>query len=133
MDKQLRDIEEKIRLAVDVDRVLPPVFKVNYRSPLGGMIKPDPDVVQERNFYDGVKMNYGDEEIKIWEKVCFDWLPKLPKATQMIIWWRCSDMGWKRLSRNLKEKGYVSQELHRVTLFRYFVKGLEKIKKNQNG
>ena len=130
MNKDLLIIEKEIRAAVDIDRALPPVFKARYQSPLGAMIKPETDIIEERNFYDGMPLSISQDDIKIWEKVCFEWMPILPKATQMVVWWRCSGMGWKRLSRSLKEKGYISAEVHRVTLFRYFVKGLEKIKKS---
>lgn len=128
MDNELRKIENDIRKAAEVDKALPPVFKANYRSPLGAMIAPDAEVLAERNFYDEVPSTFTNDDIKIWEKVCFDWLPILPRTNQNIIWWRCCGMGWKRISRRLKEKGYLNQEVHRITLFRYFVKGLEKIK-----
>jgi len=132
MDNNLKRIENCIRLAAEVDKALPPVFKADYRSPLGAMIKPELDVIVERNFYDDLPTTVTGEDIKIWEKVCFDWLPMLPKANQCILWWRCSGMGWKRIARKLKEKGYLGQELHRITLFRYFVKGLEKINDAQH-
>ncbi len=132
MNNELKKIEEKIRLAADVDRALPPVFKNRYRSPLGGMIAPDAEVIAERNLYDDLPENYTAEDIKVWEEVCFEWLPILSKANQSIVWWRCSGMGWKRIARNLKEKGYLPAEVHRITLFRYFVKSLEKIKKTCN-
>ena len=128
MNNDLLIIENDIRLAADIDKALPPVFKSRYQSPLGAMIKPDAEVIQERNFYEEAPVTSTQDEIKVWEKVCFDWLPLLPKATQMIVWWRCSGMGWKRISRALKSKGYVSQELHRATLLRYFLKGLDKIR-----
>ena len=132
MNKDLMLIENNIRKAAEVDKVLPPVFKANYRSPLGAMIAPEPEVLAERNFYDEVPTSITNEDIKVWEKVCFDWLPILPRTDQNIIWWRCCGMGWKRISRQLKAIGYLSQEVHRITLFRYFVKGLEKIKNSVN-
>lgn len=127
MDNELKKIEDAIRLAADVDKALPAVFKNKYRSPLGGLIAPEADIIQERNLYDDLPENCTADDIKVWEKVCFEWMPILPKANQCIIWWRCCGMGWKRISRRLKEKGYLSQEVHRITLFRYFMKGLEKI------
>ena len=127
MNKDLLEVEKNIRIAAEIDKALPSVFKDGYRSPLGMMIKPEVQVIMDRNLYDDMPLAITNDDIKIWEKVCFEWLPSLPKTTQMIVWWRCSGMGWKRISRNLKEKGYLSQEVHRITLFRYFVKGLEKI------
>lgn len=129
MDDTLKKIEEQIKLAVEVDRALPPVFKIRYKSPLG-FLAPDLEVIQDRMLNDDPKFVITEESYAVWQKVCLEWMPVLDNPMQRIVWWRAGGMGWRRMSWLLKKRKYSQKELSRWTLKTQYHKGLAKICKN---
>lgn len=126
MEKELKQIEEQIKIAIEVDKALPPVFKMRYKSTLA-FLAPSLEVIQDRMLNDDPKFVVTDENYRIWSRVCFEWMPALSPKMQKIVWWRCCGMGWKLMSRLLKKRKYTQVELSRWTLKDLYFKGLEKI------
>ena len=126
MKQELKQIEEQIKLAVEVDRALPPVFKIRYKSPLG-FLAPSLEVIQDRMLNDDPKFVITEENYTVWQKVCFEWLPVMENPMRKIVWWRASGMGWRKMSWLLKKRRYSQKELSRWTLKSQYYQGLEKI------
>jgi len=129
MDAKLKEVEEVIKLAVEVDMALPQVFRVRYRCTLG-FLSPSLEVIQDRLLNEEPQFVVTEDDFKIWDMVCSDWLPMLEPKLQKIVWWKCSGMGWRRIAWLLKKHRYTQTEFSRWTLKDLYSKGLEKIYKN---
>ena len=127
MDPALKAIEKDIRTAFEVDNALSPVFKQRYRCPLGKHVKPSLEELQNEILNNGNRFVVTPDVYKIWIDVTHEWLPKLHISTHKIVWFRCSGMGWNRVSRELVKERLTSTYFHRNTLYRYFIKGLQEI------
>lgn len=127
--KNKKNIEETIRRAFEVDRLLPPAFPNKTRGSILGSVVTIPDI--ERSLDDLAGDPKFDcvtqEDLNIWNKVMFDWLPILPLQEREIVRCRCRNMGWKRIARHLVKYRYADRELYRTTLWRNFQEGLDRI------
>lgn len=128
MRQELKHIEDQIKIAAGVDKALPPVFRMRYKSPLG-FLSPDLEVIQERILYEEIREVVTDDDYAIWVTVCLKWLPELEPKIQKIVWWRCCGMGWRHMGWLLKKRRYAQRELSRWTLKSQYYQGLERIYK----
>lgn len=125
-----KQIEEAIRRAFEVDRILPKTSPKSGGSLLGRLsVIPDTersleDVLEdvEKNWH-----NLTNEDVSLWYDVMSNWLPRLSTPRRQIVKKRCSGKGWKRIARELHESGITDRTLDRTTLWRIFQKGLEDI------
>lgn len=125
-----KEVEEMIRRAFEVDRILPPVVKRSGGSLLGSMVViPDTLRSLEDLAEDAARdwRNLSDEDLRIWWMVCADWLPKLKSPFREIVKKRCQGKSWKRISRELYHEKTTNRELERTTLWRSYNEGLCKI------
>ena len=125
MDPALKAIEEDIRMACEVDKALPSVFKQRYRCPLGAMVKPELDVLLDEQLNGDPPFHVTPELFEIWEKVCFEWMPLLSLEERKIVWDRCSGMGWKLVMTRYEKRTLTKTT--RFSIMRLFKKGLKKI------
>lgn len=125
MDPALKAIEEDIRVACEVDKALPSVFKQRYRCPLGQYVKPELDVLVDEQLNGDPPFHVTPELFEIWEKVCFEWMPLLSLEERKIVWDRCSGMGWKLVMTRYEERTLTKTT--RFSIMRLFKKGLKKI------
>ena len=125
MDPALKAIEDDIRIACDVDKALPSVFKQQYRCPLGRYVKPELEVLVDEQLNGDPPFHVTPELFKIWEKVCFEWMPLLSLEERKIVWDRCSGMGWKLVMTRYEERTLTKTT--RFSIMRQFKKGLKKV------
>ena len=126
----IKEVEETIRKAVEIDRMLPSIKPRSGGSLLGRMIViPDnerslddvlADVERNRN-------NITREDIALWYHVLTVWIPPLDSLQREIVKLRCSGMGWKRIGKHLAEHRFSDRVLYRTTLWRIFREALEAI------
>lgn len=91
MKEREKEIEETIRRAMWVDRKLPPVKLNEPQSPLSTVIISQ--IPAEEHLT--------NEDLQIWNKVMFEWLPLLSGESRDIVKKRCAGMGWKRIAYEL--------------------------------
>ncbi len=125
-----KEIEETIRKAFEIDRVLPKVSPTSGGSLLGRLsVIPDTERSLE-DILEDVKNNWRNltaDDVTLWYEVMSNWLPRLYGLRRQVIKKRCSGKGWKRIARELKQSGATDREFDRTTLWRIFNKGLEDI------
>ena len=119
-----KEVENIIRRAFEVDRAMPFPRPSNPKSLIGKMIViPDTRAATDVDEREYIRLTA--EDIKNWETVMFDWMPKLHGAQKAVVKYRCYGMGWKRIARTLQEKKYTFRVLDRSTLWRMFQHGLD--------
>ena len=89
-------IKQDLETAAYVDRLLPEVRSPKYKSCM-------PDIIytpQEIVFMDKrpIKPRPSQEQVDIWEKVNFEWLPVLEVEERRLVWKRANRIPWKLLS-----------------------------------
>ena len=99
-------IKQILETAAYVDRLLPTVRIPKYRCCM-------PDIIytpQEIAYMDRkpVKPYPTQEQISLWEKVMFEWLPLLTVEERRLVWKRANRIPWKFLCR---EFGVSRQQL----------------------
>ena len=124
-----KELEEALRRFFEIDRVLPSVKPSNPKSLIGKMIViPDTErSIEDINEDFKHKITLTAEDIILWE-VANEWICLIKnKANRAIVQKRCMGKGWKRISRELCREGYTQRQLHRVSLWRNFIDGLDEI------
>lgn len=119
-----KEVEETIRRAFEVDRMLPNPKPKRPQSPLGKMVI----IPDTRNVGDIDPKEFdcvSKEDMEIWELVMFEWMPQLKGAQRYVVKFRCCGMGWKRIARTLEERKITYRVLDRTTLWRMFQHGIE--------
>lgn len=129
--KTLKEIEEDIRRAFEIDRMLPSPYPSRASCYLGRLVV-TPDT--ERSYEDIMedisrsRLNITAEDLKLWDVVFDVWLPSIKKELpRVVVVKRCQGMGWKRLARYLKDKHYTDRNFDRTTLWRIFKSGLNDV------
>ena len=126
-----QELEEMIRRAFDVDRILPPAFNARMKgcSLSNLIVVPDDERSPEDVLEDlaDSRMNITREDLALWQEVMFKWLPVLNGIEREVVKCRCRGMGWKRIGKHLSERSLSDRGLSRTTLWRIFVSGLERI------
>lgn len=119
-----KEVEEIIRRAFEVDRMLPYPKPKRPQCPIGKMVI----IPDTRNVGDIDPKEFDhitQEDMRIWDMVMFDWMPLLHGAQKAVVKYRCCGMGWKRIARTLEEKKITYRVLDRTTLWRMFQQGLD--------
>lgn len=96
-DALILKIKNDIESAAYVDRLLPAVRAPKYRCLM-------PDIIyteQEKIFMDKkpIKIKPNKEQLDLWEKVMFVWLPLLSADERRLVWKRANRIPWKLLCR----------------------------------
>lgn len=96
-DDLILKIKNDIESAAYVDRLLPAVRAPRYRCLM-------PDIIyteQEKIFMDKkpIKVKPNKEQLDLWEKVMFVWLPLLSVDERRLVWKRANNIPWKLLCR----------------------------------
>lgn len=121
-----KEVEEKIRRAFEIDRLLPYPRPENAKCYLGKLVViPDCRPIEDIKEDDERRVFLTTDDYNNWELVMTEWMPKLHGAQRAVVKYRCCGMGWKRIARTLKEKQFTHRELDRSTLWRIFAHGLD--------
>lgn len=123
-DEIIGQIERDIKSAAYVDRLLPSVRAPKYKCCM-------PDIIyteQEKIFMDKkpIKVIPTKEQLELWEKVMFDWMPLLTVTERLLVWKRANRIPWKLLCREL---GYERSQLWRryqtaLIKISFYIKGI---------
>ena len=119
-----KEVEQTIRRAFEVDRVLPFPRPKNPQCLIGQMIV-IPDTRAATDVDEHEYMRLTSDDLALWEMVMRDWMPQLKGAQRYVVKYRCCGMGWKRIARTLEEKKITYRVLDRSTLWRMFQQGLD--------
>ena len=121
-----KEVEEKIRRAFEIDRLLPYPRPENAKCYLGKLVViPDNRPIEDIKEDDERRVFLTTDDYNNWELVMTEWMPKLHGAQRAVVKYRCCGMGWKRIARTLYEKKITHRTLDRSTLWRIFAHGLE--------
>lgn len=121
-----KEVEQKIRRAFEIDRLLPYPRPDNAKCYLGKLVViPDCRPIEDIKEDDERRVFLTSDDYNNWEMVMTEWMPKLHGAQRAVVKYRCSGMGWKRIARMLKEKDITHREFDRTTLWRIFNHGLD--------
>lgn len=96
-DEIIEKIKYDLETAAYIDRLLPAVRALKYRCCM-------PDIIyteQEKIFMDKkpLKIRPNQEQISLWERVIFEWLPVLSVDERRLVWKRANRIPWKLLCR----------------------------------
>lgn len=96
-DEIIEKIKYNLETAAYIDRLLPAVRAPKYRCCM-------PDIIyteQEKIFMDKkpLKIRPNQEQISLWERVIFEWLPVLSVDERRLVWKRANRIPWKLLCR----------------------------------
>lgn len=96
-DEIIEKIKYDLETAAYIDRLLPAVRAPKYRCCM-------PDIIyteQEKIFMDKkpLKIRPNQEQISLWERVIFEWLPVLSVDERRLVWKRANRIPWKLLCR----------------------------------
>ena len=96
-DEIIEKIKKNGEPAAYIDRLLPAVRAPKYRCCM-------PDIIyteQEKIFMDKkpLKIRPNQEQISLWERVIFEWLPVLSVDERRLVWKRANRIPWKLLCR----------------------------------
>ncbi|MEI3582175.1 MAG: DUF6362 family protein [Alphaproteobacteria bacterium] len=96
-DEIIEKIKYNLETADYIDRLLPAVRAPKYRCCM-------PDIIyteQEKIFMDKkpLKIRPNQEQISLWERVIFEWLPVLSVDERRLVWKRANRIPWKLLCR----------------------------------
>lgn len=112
-----KDVQEYIRIAFAVDRLLPHVGPKQPHSPLGRMVTPDDAEMglddryaESQSQAEAEKINNGDYEI--WDIVMTQWLTELKPLKLAVVTRRAQGMGWKRIAYELHASKRSVQRWH---------------------
>lgn len=94
-----KEMEEKLRRAFYIDKLLPSVGLKRLTASLGNKIvlpdgRPLAEIIAERRACERPTT----EDLRLWEAAMFEWLPLLDIETRTVVRQRCCGMGWKRLA-----------------------------------
>ena len=108
-DEIIEKIKYNLETAAYIDRLLPAVRAPKYRCCM-------PDIIyteQEKIFMDKkpLKIRPNQEQISLWERVIFEWLPVLSVDERRLVWKRANRIPWKLLCR---EFGISRQGLSKI-------------------
>lgn len=125
-----KEIEEAIRKAFEIDRILPSGKPKSSGCLLGRLtvipddLRPLDDIIEDaaNNWH-----NLSKEDLRLWYEVMSLWIPYLSNPHKEVVKKRCSGKGWKRVARELYESGLSERTLDRTTLWRIFQRGLDDI------
>ena len=123
-----KGVEEAIRKAFEIDKVLPKVKPQTVNSVLGNLvIIPDDersadDVLDDIAHKSEVVMA---EDIKLWYMVMTDWMPRLTAIQRKVIELRVKGIGWKRIGKILYDAKISERYLYRTTLWRIYKSGID--------
>ena len=96
-DEIIEKIKYNLETAAYIDRLLPAVRAPKYRCCM-------PDIIyteQEKIFMDKkpLKIRPNQEQISLWERVIFEWLPVLSVDERRLVLKRANRIPWKLLCR----------------------------------
>ena len=126
-----KELEDALRRAFEIDRMLPRVAPKNPTSPLGQMVViPDDErsIEDLQEEWDAAREHATQADIELWE-AANKWMQTIRGIRWAVVKKRCQGMGWKRIAGYLVRKEYADRHLHRATLLRYFYEGLDEIVK----
>ena len=124
-----KELEELLRRAFEIDRMLPNVAQRYPSSPLGQMVViPNDERSLEDQQEDMESMHDRPSlaDMELWETANV-WMQKIHGIKWAVVKKRCQGMGWKRIAGYLVKKQYTDRVLHRHTLLNYFYNGLNEI------
>ena len=127
-----KEAEKIVRRAFEIDRVLPFPRPKGAECLLGKMaVIGDEERSIEDILEDSAnKINMTQEDLKLWQEVMFEWMPRIVGLDRIVVIKRCQGMGWKRLARYLHERKHTEREFDRTTLWRIFQHGINGILRN---
>lgn len=100
--KNEKEVEEYIRIAYAVDRLLPLQRPKRPQSPLGRLIAPDDS---QMGLDDRNAESQADEttpcDYEIWDIVMTKWMPALKPLHRAVVARRAQGMGWKLIAYEL--------------------------------
>jgi hypothetical protein len=124
-----KELEEIIRRAFEIDKILPNVIPQPPTSLIGKMIViPDTERSIE-DINEDVQRNralLNSDDVALWEEVN-EWFKGIDALNRAVVIKRCQGKGWKRIAKELVKEGRTYRYLHRATLWRHFNEGLEEI------
>lgn len=124
-----KELEEALRRFFEIDRALPSVMPKNPKSLIGKMIViPDTERSIE-DINEDMQRNRGlltAEDLLLWE-VSNIWMGYASEKNRVVVKLRCGGMGWKKISRELVKMNLCERNVTRMTLYRWFITGLDEI------
>ena len=123
-----KGVEEAIRKAFEIDKVLPKVKPQTVNSLLGNLViisddeRSADDVLEDIAHKSEVVMA---EDIKLWYMVMTDWMPRLTAIQRKVIELRVKGLGWKRIGNILCDAKISERYLYRTTLWRIYKSGID--------
>jgi hypothetical protein len=124
-----QELEELLRRAFEIDRMLPKVGLKNPTSILGQLVViPDDERSLEdiQEDWEHARERITSADMELWEEAN-KWLGTIRGIKWAVVKKRCQGMGWKRIASYLVKKEFADRHLHRATLLRYFYDGLDEI------
>ena len=124
-----KELEDALRRAFEIDRMLPRVAPKHPTSTLGQMVViPDDErsVEDLQEEWEAARERVTAADMELWE-AANKWLCTIRGIRWAVVKKRCQGMGWKRIAGYLVRKEYADRHLHRATLLRYFYEGLDEI------
>lgn len=124
-----KELEELLRRAFEIDRLLPKVAPKYPTSPLGQMViipNDERSIEDQQEDMDAAHERPTRADMELWE-TANTWMQKIHGIRWAIVKKRCQGFGWKRIAGYLVRKEYADRHLHRATLLRYFYEGLDEI------
>lgn len=127
--KNRKDLEQALRRAFEIDRMLPKVAPKFPQNPIGQMmVIPDDErsIEDMREEYEHVRERLSLADMDLWE-AANSWMQNIHGIRWAVVKKRCQGMGWKRIASYLVKREYTDRHLHRSTLLRHFYEGLDEI------
>lgn len=124
-----QELEEALRRAFEIDRMLPKVGLKNPTSLLGQMVViPDDErsIEDLQEDWEHARERITSADMELWEEAN-KWLCTIRGIRWAVVKKRCQGMGWKRIAGYLVKKEFADRHLHRHTLLNYFYAGLNEI------
>lgn len=122
----VEQIRQDLETAAYVERLLPPVKPLKYRSWLFEIVyTPQEIAFMERR---PIKIKPTNEQIALWERT-LDWMEVLEPDERQLVWKRAKRIPWKLLCREFKlcKSNLGARHLKALTKIKFFIMGKKNV------